>query len=102
MACSHPDDYLYKPLGLGQMLTRVDLFCRKGYGKHALITKAGDWSLGNDVQTTRMPLAILTKNPVGTLNSKVSFLTASLRSEAIRSDFIHVQFLYQIIKIADK
>ena len=63
--CKAADDCLYKPFDLGQLLTRVDLFCRRGYGKHASITKAGDLRIGNDAHTTCMPLAILTKESSG-------------------------------------
>ena len=59
------DAWLYKPFGLGQLLTGVDSFCLRGYGKHASITKAGDLIIGNDANTTCMPLAILTKESNG-------------------------------------
>lgn len=45
------DDYLCKPFALEELLARVDVLCRRGYGKHTSITQVGDLIINNDTRT---------------------------------------------------
>lgn len=47
------DDYLGKPFALGELLARVGVLCRRRYGRHETLLKAGTLAVDTDARTAR-------------------------------------------------
>jgi DNA-binding response OmpR family regulator len=47
------DDYLGKPFALAEFLARVDVLCRRGYGKRSAILVAGDLEVDTNAKVAR-------------------------------------------------
>lgn len=47
------DDYLGKPFALAEFLARVDVLCRRNYGKRSAVTTLGDIELDTNAKSAR-------------------------------------------------